>query len=416
MDKPRADLVEGDEMPAVSRALTGLTVAFAWGLALVGCGAALDWSGDSTQPIAAEVHSNVVYVEVAANGGPTRSAAVDTGAPVTLLDPNAFAGVSAGHGQVAVLQLGAVTLHHLAVEGLSPCGMMACSGDVLDGLVGGNVLSSFRPSFDYQGGRFSLSPLAPDAETVLPFSLEGGGLGRLAGETEVIRFEPTRIAVVAMIEGGAHPLVVDSGASLTVIRPALFQALAADGRGRQVVSPLTVMGIAPGEALRLRSISLGGAEVNGAPALQVGDALLDALSAEVGHNVDGLVGGTFLREFMVMVDYGSRRIRLHRYPTPDPLADEFRRVGLTLAADASGQFYVQGVFPSSDASRRLGACFENARVLAISGQSPDGLSIDAADRLLRGMVGDPRELRAVSACDGSTLTITLTVEDLLPLP
>jgi hypothetical protein len=391
-------------------------------------GQGLDFIGDPSQPVAGSINGNVMYVPVQVNGTAPRPVAIDTGAPVTLLDPTAFsdAGVTAGHGTVRAVQLGGLTLRNLTVEGLSPCGMMSCAGGVLDGLIGGNVLSSFSPSIDYRGQRFSLLPMgdlsgvAP-AGVIAPFHLEGGGTGRLAGETDVIRFSPTRVALDVQIEGVTHPVVVDTGASMVVLRSALFASLTADGRGQVSVSPLTVMGVAPGSATRVRSmvIGTGSGGVAGVPALSIGDSLFDSLAAEVGHPVDGLLGGTFLRNFVINIDYGSGRLTLWPYTTSDPLEDEFRRVGLTLTSTADGRYFTGSAFPGTDAATnpQIPQCFFGSQVTAIAGQPPDGLAALAADRLLRGQPGDTKKIDVISHCDGKTpLTFTFKVEELLPLP
>jgi hypothetical protein len=394
------------------------------------CGQGLDFVGDPSQPISGSINGNVMYVQVQVNGTAPRPVAIDTGAPVTLLDPTAFAdaGVTSGHGTARAVELGGITLRNLTVEGLSPCGMMTCAGGVLDGLIGGNVLSSFSPSIDYRGQRFALLPLAdlPGVDptgVVAPFHLEGGGAGQLAGESEVIRFPATRVSLDVQIEGKTHPVVVDTGASMVVLRSGLFADLTADGRGKVSVSPLTVMGVASGSATRLRSLTIGSSgaakEIDGVPALSIGDSLLDSLQAEVGHPVDALIGGTFLRNFVINIDYGSGRLTLRPYTTPDPLEDEFRRVGLTLTSGADGHYYTGSAFPGTDAANnpQIPQCFFGSQVTTIAGQAPNGLQALAADRLLRGQIGDTRQIDVVSHCDGKTpLSFTFKVEDLLPLP
>ena len=62
--------------------------------------------------------------------------------------------------------------------------------------------------------------------------------------------------------------------------------------------------------------------------MTIGDTLLDGIQTEVHHPVDGLLGGNFLREFMVTVDYPRR------HAAPAALHDR-RRSSTSSSASAS---------------------------------------------------------------------------------
>ena len=86
---------------------------------------------------------------------------------------------------------------------------------------------------------------------------------------------------------------------------------------------------------RSRSVSVAGQEVTNIPVMAFDNAIIDSMSTELGYPVDGLLGGDFLREFAVTIDYPAGQLMLSRYATRDHIVDEFKRVGLWLAASGA---------------------------------------------------------------------------------
>ena len=141
---------------------------------------------------------------------------------------------------------------------------------------------------DFAAGRLVV-PSSPPTPTTVPLEL--------AGSVFLVR---------AMVDG-THPvtLLVDTGASLTVVRP---KALAA---ARVEISPTApkILGTVVGGRtvsmpyVRLRSLSVGGATVE-----SIDVAAYDATPGN--REVDGLLGGNFLNHFTVTIDRASRLLTL----------------------------------------------------------------------------------------------------------
>jgi hypothetical protein len=390
-------------------------------------GQSIDISGPLGTPIQGATHGNVMYIPVAVDNTMARPLAVDTGAPVTLLDPTAFTELNLPSGQSShTFVSGALTFKGVPAVALSPCGMMMCSDQQLDGLFGGNILRQIETTFNYRDQQLVLGPLTVPGgvEPVgasKKFDLQGGGRGQLQGASGIIDFPATRISITVTIEGTDYPFILDSGASLMVLDPAVFASLSNDGRATTQVGALTTMGMGSSQAMRLKSVVVAGAEVQGAPVLS-SPLDLSQLAAEVGHPVQGLLGGTYLREFLVSADYPSTQLTLRRYDTRDHIHDEFIRVGILLAQGSDGSFAVAYVFPKTDASnntsltcpqgnQRLGAT-----VVSVDGTALGGLAPEDADLTLRGTAGVYKTLVLQPPCPGfAPVTASIRVDDVLPL-
>jgi hypothetical protein len=396
-----------------SRGRTALGVGMAVAL---GCSSGFGVEGDIQTPIPVTLVGNVMFAS-ASVGGETHAIAIDTGSPLTMIDPSVFANgqVAAGRNVLDLTVGGSITFTGLPVQGIAICGA-SCE---LMGLLGGDVLGRYAVSFDYRNRQFAFDALAGDGNTTdVPVSIEGGGRGQINGTGDVVTIGPTRIEVAVTVEGQPHAFLVDSGASFVTVRTAVFDAMVADGRAQIDTSFLTIGGAQAGHVTRMRALDVGAAEVTALPALTLGDALLDTVSAEVGHTIDGLVGGTFLRQFLVTVDYPGRRLVLDRYASEDHVHDEFERMGMLLQSDGAGGYRTGTVFPGSDAATNPGvpACFFGSVVASIDGQAVAGLAPDDADTLLRGAPGTTKGVQVTSKCDGSPIAFAFKVEELLPLP
>jgi hypothetical protein len=138
----------------------------------------------------------------------------------------------------------------------------------------------------------------------------------------------------------------------------------------------------------------------------VPDDQVDNVANELGVAVDGMLGGSFLRGFYTLVDYGTQEASLYPYDVADPLADEFDRVGVFLAEEAGGYVIAQAILP--DQQGLVGAA-----LVDVDGTPVQGLDPDQADRLLRGQPGTTHTLHLRVA--GTVQASTLPVEDVLPL-
>jgi hypothetical protein len=381
----------------------------------------VDVSGPEGQPIAASNSLDVLSVEAVVNGA-QGTLIVDTGSPVVVLDPSAFAHASLpdGAGTVDAVALGALAFTSQYVVGAE----LITSPDPtvpLDGSLGCGILCAFAVSFDYRGSTVTLGPSSPPANVAsivrTPFSRLGGGLSTIAGVPGTVSLPASRIVIGVTVEGHAETFVVDSGSSLVTLRVAAFNLLLADGRahidnvGTAVGSENATSGVT-----RLRSCAIGTEEIDGLVA-SAGSALepaLDDVSAEIGEPIDGIVGGSFLRSFYVTVDYPDSALLLRRYTAGAPTFDGFDRVGVGITpATGSGLATVSEVFAGTDAATQGVAVGDE--VVRIDGHALAGLGATAVDALLSGNVGATKSVTFGTAATLSMKTVSITVDDILPL-
>jgi hypothetical protein len=224
--------------------------------------------------------------------------------------------------------------------------------------------------------------------------------------------------VTVTIEGTAYPFMLDTGSGDTVISQAILSKVIADGRATMATQDEDIGGAASGTLTRLRSVVVGGAEVDGLIATEDSNinADLPAIGAEVGHEVDGLLGGSFLRQFYVTVDYPGGMLHLQRYTVGGPTFDELDSIGVAVgASDASGGVTVEEVFPGTDASAKGMAVGDV--ILAVDGQSLATVGATAAQAAFSGAVGSTKMIQFGPAASTtlSMQTVAIGVDDLLPL-
>jgi hypothetical protein len=347
------------------------------------------------------------------DGAQTLPILVDTGSPMTGVDPASWpkASLAADVSTLPSLTVGALDFEQVPVVPLTECGA-SCGPFDVTGVLGGNVLRSFVVGFDYQAPAVIFGPGALPADALTPpttisVDLAGGGIGTIAGgDGQQVDVPPTRLVVEVTLEGTVRTLVVDTGSSYTLLSESLFSTIISDGRAVLTLDASTATGGAQIQVARSRTMNLGGIAVAGSPIAGVPDATVANLTSEVGRNIDGLLGGSVLSAFYTLVDYGGQQLSLYPFRTRDPLADEFVRVGVFLAEDGAGYVIGQGVAPSSKSL--LGQT-----VVDVDGTAVAGLDPDQADRLLRGQAGTSHTLHLQA--HGATNTATLPVADVLPL-
>jgi hypothetical protein len=368
-------------------------------------------------PAPADYSANVLYAIAAVDGVGGGALLVDSGAPRLVLSPTRWTGaqVPAGSGAIDALTVGELTVEQVPVLGVDL--FPARPGFAPAGLLGAEVLCQFAAVLDYRGTEVRLASAPPDdvlevgppARTA--FALEGGGAGTLDGTP--FTYPATRVPVSVTVDGAARSFVLDTGSSYLVLRDALWKQLASDGRPTlQGLPILSANGLIAGALTRARTVVVAGEEVDDPPVLDIGDQLLDSFAAEVGHPVDGLLGGAFLREFLVTIDYPSGALELRRYASRDHIdPDEFHQLGFVLDVAPPGSahvFQVSHVFAGTDAARAGLAAGE--LLVAVDGVPLDRLGTDEAEQLLHGAVGTQRTVQTATA------TRQIAVDDLLPLP
>jgi len=397
----------------------------------VGCG------GDSTSdtgfatmgmpgiPSPTRVGVNLVFADVAIDGHPGGRLAVDTGSPIMLVDPTKFPGLPPPPAKqwTGDLTVGQFTVNDVPLFQFQGGGGM----DPLNfaGLLGGNVMRQFSVRFDYANPDRAFRLGMPEMEmetsgvevpgTAVTFNLEGGGLGKF--EDQVLKIPATRIPLTVDVDGTGLPFILDTGASETTVRSSVYATLTADGRSQLGGLPITtVNGPTTASVTRARTLTVAGETLTNAAVMTIGDDLLDGIQTEVRHPVDGLLGGNFLRQFMVTIDYPRQTLHLQRYTTP-PTVDEFKRIGVELGAGRGAHRYTVGVvYQGTDAELKLLRVGDE--IVSIDGQALDPLDSVAADGLLSGTVGTTHAvaLGAAQSPGLANTTVDVLVDDLIPTP
>lgn len=389
--------------------------------AALGCGGDdFGYTGEPGQAVPASIDAWVPSVEILVDGERAGTMLVDTGAPVTVLDSEAFALAPRTYRT------------DLEAFGLVFPDLLIGSFDVFpdaapwDGIIGGELLRHFALTVDYRDELAWLEeahqPTAADgdasAEASAIIELRGGGVvgipGDCAGGCGELEVGTTRALVLVRLEG-LEPawFMVDTGASAVVLLPSVVAALGDVDRPRlDGVTINTSSGRVLGSYLRVGAVAIGDTRVTSVSALVIPDeGFLDGLSAEVGVPVSGLIGGSFLREFRVSIDYPGRMLGLAEYRDRSHIdPDEFVGVGFKMAPQGT-VWEVGDVYTGTDAfdeGLRPGDV-----LLELDGASLNGATRAGVDATLaRFGLGD--EVPVGVARGGGTETVLVAVEDLLP--
>ena len=239
---------------------------------------------------------------------------LDTGAGTSLLSPRvaealgiAATGSREGSGAAGRVTVALASAESLAIGGARRAPMpLAITAEVdrigtaighpIDGDIGYDFLKAFRVTIDYQKRLVRL----------VQGAYESAGRGHLLRAEVAFRLAgPAKplVLVPAFVNGrGPHTFVVDTGASATVLSPALAHSLSI-----RSAAPGTMIGAGgtlQASVGRATSLAVGGASLDDLTVV-VAD-FLDGLGKVVGATLDGIVGYNFLRHFRVTLDYPNR--------------------------------------------------------------------------------------------------------------
>jgi hypothetical protein len=273
--------------------------------------------GGMTATAGGEVNANVISVPVSIDGSPAQPFVLDTGSILTRLDPARFPTLSFQPGveQAATLDVGTLRLTNVDVVAASLCGaMMMCRGTEPAGLLGASALLDMRFSVDYRAATVVFGELVPPANVGPPvtiaFALEGGGDGTI--DDVPVTLPPTRIALPVMVEGVMMNMILDTGSSTMILRPDVYDTIVADGRPQASIDVATVLGVTSAPLTRLHTVTVAGATQGEVDAVRA-PLDVESLEIEVGHRVDGLLGGAYLSGYVTTIDYPQRALTLRPY-------------------------------------------------------------------------------------------------------
>jgi predicted aspartyl protease len=262
------------------------------------------------------------------------------------------------------------------------------------GLLGQGIFADRALVIDYQSGSLVIAPSAAGSSAWLGRQLSPRAISvrfRLKGDGKILVH--ARVANVLPLKmSPLMTLILDTGATKTVLfERALARKLPVSSRWPRLrgISAPTLMGTDSASILRVPVLevmgSSGNARQSDTDAAVMETALQAELSEAVGEPVQGLLGYSFLRRFLVAIDYPARTLWL------DPLAVgrdqrtyEYSHVGLQIERVA-GAARVVGVVTDSPAGRAGITVGDD--LVAINGVSTRTLDIVEAARRLEGRPG-----------------------------
>jgi hypothetical protein len=345
--------------------------------------------------------------------GATALGFVDTGDPVTELSPQAFPSApSASGGVVPQITIGSTTVSNVRAFGSTQGFIAPDPAYPLTANLGYTSLSGRVATFNYRDVGFSLDSAVPGApsgllsESVIAFALQGGVV------------EPaSRIMVTVSIEGTDYLMMIDTGATIVTVSQSVFSQVTSDGR--KVItggSSTTTQGSSSSSITRVASMSLGDASVADVVISHNSgfDSIIDGIAKDIGHSYAGSLGGTFLNQFYVTIDYPSGKLHLAPYADRSFVLDPAHTVGLGIGTQPSGGGYpVAGVLPGSDAASK--GVTAGDIIVSIEDQSIASATYSEANVLLYGEVGATKSVKFGTAKNVANQTLSLTVVELLPL-
>ncbi len=349
--------------------------------------------------------------------GTTALLIVDTGSPIVLLSPTSFPQAPAV-GSVSTLSVESDDLTNFQVVTSSVAPASPDSSVPLGGILGCTVFCTSVMSFNYRDVVFTLGSSTPPSglqpETVLGFSFKGGETDPLDGTPVTI--PRSRIVVSVDVEGKAHKMILDSGATTVTVNQSLFAEVTKDGR-TQVSggSATSTLGMSTTTLTRTKTLGVGNAQAERVVVAYDSsfDTNLNAVSTDAGETIEGSLGGTFLENFYVTVDYPNRKVHLAPYTDTSFILDPGATLGLVLAANGSG-YSVAEILSGTDAATK--GVNVGDEVVAVDGQVLASLTLSQIAVLLGGEVGSTKSVQFGAAATLANTTVSFTMTDILPLP
>jgi hypothetical protein len=392
---------------------------------MAGCSSSSPSQGTSGPPLASAADiealsrvTNLLFVPVDV-GGTTGLMFVDTGDPFLLLNPATFPHAPTPVGNVSTVSVESTDLSNVQVLTSSQLPNSPDPSVSIGGLLGCTVICGSVVSFNYRDVVFTIgNPVTPSGlmpATTFGFSFKGGETLQSCGTNVTV--PRSRVVVSVEIEGSPHTMVVDTGASAVTVDASVYAALTADGRAQFTGGMvMTTSGSSAAAFTRAKSISVGGVEVDGVvvshdPSF---DTNLADVSMDAQETIEGSLGGTFLDNFYVTIDYPNSELHLARYADTSFIIDPAENLGFALELTSAGGFLVDKVFSGTDAATKGVSAGDT--ILAIDGVELASQTLSQAAILASGKVGTTKSVQFGAAAKLANKTVSIIVGNLLPLP
>ncbi len=275
-------------------------------------------------------------------------------------------------------------------------------GVPIHGLIGQDLFQQLYFGVDYRRSRAIVSRTAPDTAP------EGWGeADRVTLPYELVQGLPI---LTVDVEGSQARLIADTGSGVTLLTesrvPAAWLSTGLEGYVWH-----TSYGSDDATIIRIPSLGLGSVSVEDSWAIVVPDEHhLAAVFSAIGLEVDGFLGYPVYRSFYWGIRGADMTYEVFAQLGEDPLAlTEWNRVGVELVSTGDRVLVDMLFHPSSafDEGLEVG---DDLR--AVGGVPIENLGLDDVRKLLRGNVGEVRDLGLVR--DGLPMQVTVEVDALLP--
>ena len=342
-----------------------------------------------------------VLVPAELEGAGTGWYLLDSGAPGLLVDPEVT------EVQEATLSWGGVTTPSLPVESYEMELLSGLLGVELDGILGQAAMADRVVALDYRGRRFQLLDAWEG-------DLSSAEAHADPAEVEITLGDGYLLLAQADFEGLGEPVwvIVDTGTTSALISADLFERLGAEEDGRTILEgSQQVSGTATTSTriIRLGSVSLAGLEASRAWTSVGSNLLFNSISNALDVEVEAIIGGTVLREFLTVLDYPEGLLRLAPYENLDHVEIDFEMVGVEILSTAEGP-RIFTVFTGSEAEA-AGIAVDDLLV-EIDGVEAAGMSHEEVVAALHGAPGT--QVAMTLSREGAQFSVEVAREDLLP--
>jgi hypothetical protein len=207
-------------------------------------------------------------------------------------------------------------------------------------------------------------------------------------------------------------MILDTGATSVTVSQAAFTALTADGRTQIMTGGVeTTSGTSTTSLARAAKIIVGGVEVDSVVVAHDTsfDTNLASVSMDAGQTIDGSLGGDFLHDFFVTIDYAASTVQFARYSDVGFAVDDAEALGIAL--EAEGNDYDVSAVSTAAAAQGISV---GDTVLAIDDVALSGLALSQATLPLYGKVGSTKVVKFGAAQQVANQSLTMVVEEFLP--